>query len=163
MKTHALLTLFTVALGACGGDSNEVSPGPVVPATDATIPADGNTGGSDGDGGTQAGGTGGAGGQTGGAGGQAGGATADAGPVGGDGGSRPPDAGPDPDDGVPPPDAGPEPDAFDPTQCVGEAECWSCPPTEQTHFLNRCTTSDCAPFDNAARLPLLADPLPPLP
>jgi len=55
------------------------------------------------------------------------------------------------------------PDAAPPVDCNDPAGCWRCAPVEQVHFLNRCTTSDCAPFDNRSRLPLFATPLPPLP
>jgi hypothetical protein len=163
-NSRTLAALFGVVLAAaCGSDSKESSPGPVVPDTDAQVQTGGSGGGgaggqAAGGGGGQAGGAGGeaaggGGGQTGGAGG-AGGQTggAQAGGSGGDTG----DAGVTTDGGV-------SPDAFDPAQCVGDSGCWSCAPQEQTHFLNRCTSSDCAPFDNAARLPLYADPLPALP
>lgn len=155
--------LACAALSACGGDSKESSPGgSPVPATDAAV-AD-----------TGAGGTG------------AGGTVADAanpppdansgGGVIADGSSPPPDGsagGVIADGSATPPDGGAGgviadaaallPDAFDPAACLGPDDCWSCAPREQSHFLNHCTTSDCAPFDNAARLPLLSDPLPPLP
>ncbi|MET0386777.1 MAG: hypothetical protein ABW321_12500 [Polyangiales bacterium] len=39
----------------------------------------------------------------------------------------------------------------------GEGACFSGEPTETTHYLNRCTDSECESFDNAARLPLLGD------
>lgn len=48
--------------------------------------------------------------------------------------------------------------------CEGPKGCYSCDPQESTHYLNHCTESECEPFDNAARLPLLEDgKLPPLP
>jgi hypothetical protein len=67
------------------------------------------------------------------------------------------------EDAEPPTGDAQVPDAEPPVDCVDPAGCWRCAPVEQTHFLNRCTTSDCSPFDNAARLPLFASPLPPLP
>lgn len=69
----------------------------------------------------------------------------------------PRDAGPD----VPDADTGPpDPDAG----CEETSGCWSCPPSEPLHFLNQCTSSDCAAFDNEERLPLYTGPtLPPLP
>lgn len=42
-------------------------------------------------------------------------------------------------------------DAGDP--CLGTAACWQCPPTTNVQFLNRCTEAECAPFDNATRIP----------
>lgn len=170
IQTRTLAALFSVALAAaCGSDSKESSPGPVVPDTDAQVQS-GGSGGGGGGGGGQSGGAGGeaaggGGGQAGGAGGQTGGA--EAGGTGGGGGqtggAQAGGTGGDPGDAGVGTDGGLSPDAFDPSQCVGENGCWSCAPQEQTHFLNRCTSSDCAPFDNAARLPLYADPLPALP
>ncbi|HVH43825.1 MAG TPA: hypothetical protein VM925_15840 [Labilithrix sp.] len=45
------------------------------------------------------------------------------------------------------------------------AGCFSCEPTALVDFLNACTEGQCAPFDNAARLPLYepGKPLPPVP
>lgn len=37
--------------------------------------------------------------------------------------------------------------------CVGTNACWQCAPTTNAQFLNHCTTSMCAPFDNVARIP----------
>lgn len=42
-------------------------------------------------------------------------------------------------------------DAGDP--CVGPNACWQCAPTTNVQFLNHCTASMCAPFDNVARIP----------
>jgi hypothetical protein len=55
--------------------------------------------------------------------------------------------------------------ATDGGSCVGDGGCYACAPSTTAQFLNRCTGSACAPFNNAARLPLLrADGgLPPLP
>jgi hypothetical protein len=50
----------------------------------------------------------------------------------------------------------------DTTTCIGPDGCFLCP-DETLEFLNQCTDSACQPFDNVARLPLYADPLPPLP
>lgn len=60
-----------------------------------------------------------------------------------------------------PSDAGPT----DGGSCVGDGGCYACAPSSTEQFLNRCTRAACAPFNNAARLPLLrADgALPPLP
>ena len=155
---QVLVVLSVVALSACGEDGGgEIAPGPT-PTTDARVTEDSgpqpdgaNTGGTvppadasvDNDVGPEA----------------------DAGPG--------EDAGPGADSG-PGQDAGPGgdavvvpdgdvPDEGPPVVCDDPSGCWSCAPVEQTHFLNRCTSSDCAPFDNAARLPLFATPLPPLP
>lgn len=47
--------------------------------------------------------------------------------------------------------------------CRGADNCYSCEPTESSHFLDRCTDGRCARFDNAARLPLYnGGSLPPL-
>lgn len=57
-----------------------------------------------------------------------------------------------------------EPDV--PVSCDGPDGCFDsavCEPDETLEFLNQCTSSDCEPFDNEDRLPLYADPLPPLP
>lgn len=70
-----------------------------------------------------------------------------------------------------PTDAGPvdanvsDAEVADGGSCLGADDCWSCAPTLPAHFLNGCTSAECSPFDNAARLPLLnADgTLPPLP
>lgn len=46
----------------------------------------------------------------------------------------------------------------------GDGECFDGEPKKTEDFLNRCTDSECEPFDNAERLPLLKDgKLPPLP
>jgi hypothetical protein len=46
----------------------------------------------------------------------------------------------------------------------GDDECFDGEPEETEQFLNRCTDSECQPFDNAERLPLLKDgKLPALP
>lgn len=65
-------------------------------------------------------------------------------------------------------DAGGQLDAGDggPNPCsvpLGQDGCFNCPSTT-AEFLNRCTSSDCAPFDNHARLPHLKPDgtLPPL-
>src|SRR5690349_7017536 len=48
--------------------------------------------------------------------------------------------------------------------CDGPNGCYSCAPKTGTQLLNACTTSQCSPFDNAARLPLYNNGnLPPLP
>lgn len=52
------------------------------------------------------------------------------------------------------------PNCLDPSGCFSA----SCAPQSTDQFLNRCTDSLCAPFDNAARLPLFnGGNLPPLP
>src|SRR6478672_9104418 len=54
-------------------------------------------------------------------------------------------------------------DGIDPA-CVGNAGCYACEPKKLVEFLNRCSGSQCAPFDNATRLPLYdGGALPPLP
>jgi hypothetical protein len=48
--------------------------------------------------------------------------------------------------------------------CDGPNGCYDCPPHSNDQFLNHCTTAQCAPFDNEARLPLYnGGNLPPLP
>jgi len=48
--------------------------------------------------------------------------------------------------------------------CEGPEGCYSCEPKETLQYLNHCTDSECEPFDNATRLPLLKDgKLPALP
>lgn len=37
--------------------------------------------------------------------------------------------------------------------CSGDGGCYSCAPTTDLQFLNHCTNSQCAPFDNHARIP----------
>ena len=51
----------------------------------------------------------------------------------------------------------------DAQDCISPQGCWACEPETSLHILNRCTESACEPFDNSARLPLLSNPLPPLP
>jgi hypothetical protein len=54
------------------------------------------------------------------------------------------------------PDGGGDQDAdAEPVEagCVAETGCWNCAPTTNAHFLNRCTSSQCAPFDDRARIP----------
>lgn len=61
-------------------------------------------------------------------------------------------------------DATTEGGAGDGGSCRGADNCYSCEPTESSHFLDRCTDGRCARFDNAARLPLYnGGVLPPLP
>ncbi|MBX3225863.1 MAG: hypothetical protein KIT84_30200 [Labilithrix sp.] len=38
--------------------------------------------------------------------------------------------------------------------CLGAEGCFTCEPTRTIDLLNACTDGQCAPFDNAARLPL---------
>jgi hypothetical protein len=46
----------------------------------------------------------------------------------------------------------------------GAGGCYSGEPKQTSQYLNHCTDSECEPFDNKARLPLLdGDKLPPLP
>lgn len=48
--------------------------------------------------------------------------------------------------------------------CTGDEGCYACEPTENDHFLDACTDSQCAPFDNDDRLPLYdGGELPPVP
>jgi hypothetical protein len=48
--------------------------------------------------------------------------------------------------------------------CDGPNGCYSCPPKTGAQLLNACTTSQCSPFDNVARLPLYNNgTLPPIP
>ena len=49
------------------------------------------------------------------------------------------------------PDAGGD-SCVDPAAFDGRG-CFRCPPTESSELLNACTTGDCTPFDNAARIP----------
>lgn len=147
MKHWMLSIVLGLAFIACD-DDGEVSPGePQVPTTDAVI----NTDGTPGDSG-------------------AGGGVVDTGVVdrgvGGAGGS-PDSAVTDSavtdsavsDGGAPDSeviiDAG--------VDCDDPSGCYACEPRVNEQFLNRCTDSDCAAFNNQARLPLFADPLPPLP
>jgi hypothetical protein len=52
----------------------------------------------------------------------------------------------------------------DAASCVGDGGCVACPPVTLSDYLNQCTGSACAPFDNHARLPLWdGGALPPLP
>ena len=37
--------------------------------------------------------------------------------------------------------------------CSGDGGCYSCTPTTDLQYLNRCSNSLCAPFDNHARIP----------
>lgn len=64
-------------------------------------------------------------------------------------------------------DAGPRdrPDAGDiDEECLGDDGCYACPPETPLQVLNACSDSDCSPFDNVKRLPLLeGGQLPPLP
>jgi hypothetical protein len=41
-----------------------------------------------------------------------------------------------------------------PPNCDGPNGCYSCAPKTGNQFLDACTTSQCSPFDNVARLPL---------
>jgi hypothetical protein len=52
-----------------------------------------------------------------------------------------------------------------PDPCISDGGCYDCPPVAVPHFLNQCTESHCAPFDNKGRLPRLNSDgtLPPLP
>ncbi|MFT3773685.1 MAG: hypothetical protein QM820_50570 [Minicystis sp.] len=48
--------------------------------------------------------------------------------------------------------------------CDGPNGCYACAPKKNEEFLNACTTAQCSPFDNAARLPLYNNGnLPPVP
>jgi len=49
-------------------------------------------------------------------------------------------------------------------ECVTDGGCWTCPPKKDVEFLNQCSGSACARYDNS-RLPLLlpGGKLPPLP
>jgi hypothetical protein len=48
--------------------------------------------------------------------------------------------------------------------CDGPNGCYSCTPTKNEQFLNACTSAQCSPFDNAARLPQYNNGnLPPVP
>ena len=52
----------------------------------------------------------------------------------------------------------------EPPECNGPNGCFACPPKTGTQLLNACTSSQCSPFDNVARLPLYNNgTLPPLP
>jgi hypothetical protein len=54
------------------------------------------------------------------------------------------------------PDSGPgsETTADAGVSCVGTDGCYSCAPTVTEQFLNRCTDSQCSPFNNLDRLGL---------
>lgn len=63
-------------------------------------------------------------------------------------------------------DAGPQRDAGPETgaECLGAEGCFKCEVENLEQALNACTESQCAPFDNAARLPLYnGGSLPPVP
>ena len=61
------------------------------------------------------------------------------------------------------PDAG-GPDAAADASCSGADACYACSPATTIEFLNACTSAQCLPFDNTARLPLYnGGNLPPLP
>ncbi len=48
--------------------------------------------------------------------------------------------------------------------CDGPNGCYSCPPKTGSQFLNACTSAQCSPFNNVARLPLYNNGnLPPIP
>jgi len=72
-----------------------------------------------------------------------------------------------PTDGAPPADA--LIDVFvvdghivDAAVCATDGGCYKCTPTTTPEFLNQCTSSTCAPFDNATRLPAYDGGLAPL-
>ncbi len=72
-----------------------------------------------------------------------------------------------PTDGAPPADA--LIDVFvvdghvvDAAVCQTDGGCYKCTPTTTPEFLNQCTSSTCAPFDNATRLPAYDGGLAPL-
>jgi hypothetical protein len=50
----------------------------------------------------------------------------------------------------------------DAASCGTDGGCWSCTPASSSEFLNQCTSSQCSPFQNAARLPNYDGGLPPL-
>lgn len=51
-----------------------------------------------------------------------------------------------------------------PPECNGPNGCYACPPKTGNQFLNACTSSQCSPFDDVARLPLYnGGNLPPIP
>lgn len=87
------------------------------------------------------------------------------GPTDGGGSNLGPDVGTEPTDGSPVDANLADGEVADGGSCLGARDCWSCALTLTRHFLNGCTSAECSPFDNAARLPLLnADgSLPPLP
>lgn len=62
------------------------------------------------------------------------------------------------------PDAGDVDANVDPS-CQGADGCFTCEATRSVDILNACTDGTCAPFDNAARLPLYVtgQPLPAVP
>jgi hypothetical protein len=41
----------------------------------------------------------------------------------------------------------------DTANCVGEAGCFNCKPTTNEQFLDKCTSSECSPFDDKSRIP----------
>jgi hypothetical protein len=43
-------------------------------------------------------------------------------------------------------------ECFDPTAFDGRG-CFSCAPSDASELLNACTSAECRPFDNAARIP----------
>src|SRR5947207_466247 len=43
--------------------------------------------------------------------------------------------------------------ARDAAGCLGDGGCFACPPVQTNDFLNQCTRSNCAPFNNAVRVP----------
>jgi hypothetical protein len=44
--------------------------------------------------------------------------------------------------------------AADAANCVSDGGCYTCAAETTSQFLNHCTTGQCFPFDNEARLPL---------
>jgi hypothetical protein len=72
-----------------------------------------------------------------------------------------------PTDGAPPADALIDVSILDghtvdAAVCATDGGCYKCTPTTNAEFLNQCTTSTCAPFNNAQRLPNYDGGLPPL-
>lgn len=67
--------------------------------------------------------------------------------------------------GTPSGDGGGDQDANVDPSCRGAEGCFKCEATRSIDILNSCTDGTCAPFDNAARLPLFVagQPLPAIP
>ena len=50
-------------------------------------------------------------------------------------------------------DAGADADLTPDANCEGDGGCYACEPHTGTEILNHCTSGQCQPFDNEARLP----------
>ena len=145
------ILLFAIVAGAavataCSSDNAEPTKPPPIGGDDASTGSGGKgSGGKSGAPGADSG----AGGATA-SGGSGGGAVTDGGGGATTGDASPSAGGKPATGGAGGSDAGPE---CEPTKTGDHPKaCFPCTPSTTTQFLNRCTTSDCQPFDNAARL-----------